>query len=55
MTHFAYVTAAYAFSALALAALLGWILLDQAARKRELADLERRGVRRRSDSGSAAT
>jgi len=52
MTHLAYVTAAYTLSGLALAALLGWILLDQSARKRELADLERRGVRRRSESGS---
>jgi len=53
MSHLAYVTAAYALSGLALAGLLGWILLDQSARKRELADLERRGVRRRSESGSA--
>jgi len=53
MTHFVYVTAAYALSAIALGGLLGWILLDKSARKRELADLERRGVRRRSESGSA--
>ncbi|MBO6717514.1 MAG: heme exporter protein CcmD [Rhizobiaceae bacterium] len=48
MTHIFFVSAAYLVSALAIAGLVAWILLDQAARKRELADLEQRGVRRRS-------
>ena len=48
MTHAAYVIAAYGISALAIAGLAAWILLDQRARRRELADLERRGIRRRS-------
>ncbi len=48
MTHAFFVSAAYVISALAIAGLVGWILIDQAARKRELADLEKRGVRRRS-------
>lgn len=48
MTHAFFVSAAYIISALVIAGLVGWILLDQVARKRELADLEERGVRRRS-------
>ena len=44
-----YVTAAYAILAISLAGLIGWILIDQRARKRELAELEASGVRRRSD------
>src|SRR5690606_5486394 len=38
MTHTLYVSAAYGITALVIAALVGWILLDQAARRRELAD-----------------
>jgi heme exporter protein D len=48
MTHTLYVTAAYGITAVVIAALVGWILLDQAARRRELAELEKRGIRRRS-------
>jgi heme exporter protein D len=47
--HALYVTAAYAITAIVLAGLVGWILLDQRARRRELAALEAAGVRRRSD------
>ncbi len=51
--HALYVTAAYASSVVVLAALIGWILFDSHARKRELAELDSDGVRRRSDkSGS---
>jgi len=53
MPHPFFVAAAYGISALVIAALVGWILADQAARKRELAELEKRGVRRRS-AGPAA-
>jgi len=53
--HALYVLAAYAVSALVLVALLGWILLDQRGRKRELAELEASGARRRSErKGPAA-
>lgn len=52
--HALYVTAAYAITALALAALVGWILIDQRGRKRDLAELEAAGVRRRSDKGAEA-
>lgn len=48
MTHTLYVTAAYGITAVVIAGLVGWILLDQAARRRELAELEKRGIRRRS-------
>ena len=51
--HALYVSAAYGFSALAILALVGWILLDQRARKRELAALEASGIRRRSDRKEA--
>ncbi|RWH35932.1 heme exporter protein CcmD [Mesorhizobium sp.] len=47
--HALYVAAAYAISAIVLVGLIGWILLDRRARKRELAALDAAGVRRRSD------
>ena len=50
MTHALYLAAAYGLSALGIAGVIGWILSDQAARRRELAELEKRGVRRRSDA-----
>lgn len=52
MNHTLFVAAAYGISALVIAALLAWILIDQLLRRRELAELERRGIRRRS-SGRA--
>ena len=52
--HALYVTAAYAITAIVLAGLIGWILLDQRARRRELAALEAAGVRRRSDKTGTA-
>ena len=48
-THDLYVAAAYGIAVVALAGLIGWILLDQRARRRELAELEAAGIRRRSD------
>jgi heme exporter protein D len=47
--HALYVSAAYLVSAIALAGLVGWILADQRARLRELAELGAAGARRRSD------
>ncbi|PHP68560.1 heme exporter protein CcmD [Zhengella mangrovi] len=49
--HAAYVFAAYAMTVVALGGLAAWIILDMRARRRELAELEARGVRRRSDKG----
>ncbi len=48
MSHAFFVTAAYLVSGVALAALALWILLDQRARRREIAALEQSGVTRRS-------
>ncbi len=48
MTHTFFVSAAYIISALVIGGMVVWILADQTARKRELAELERRGVKRRS-------
>jgi heme exporter protein D len=52
--HALYVAAAYAVSALALAGLVAWIVLDHRARRRELAELEASGARRRSDRRESA-
>lgn len=46
--HALYVTAAYGISGLVIATLIGWILIDQRLRQRELAALEAGGVHRRS-------
>ena len=51
-THGLYVMAAYGISTLALTALVVWVLLDHRARRRDLAELEAAGMRRRSDSRS---
>ncbi len=45
-----YVIAAYAAVAVVLAALISWVVLDGRRRAAELADLEARGIRRRSDT-----
>ncbi len=50
--HALYVTAAYTITAVVLAGLIGWILIDQRGRKRDLAELEAAGVRRRSDKAA---
>ena len=51
--HGLYVAAAYGISVLAIAALVAWVVLDQRARRREMAELEASGVRRRSDRKDA--
>ena len=50
--HALYVTAAYGATAVVLAGLIGWVLLDLRARRRELAELEASGIRRRSDKAA---
>lgn len=52
--HDLYVAAAYAATVVVLSGLVGWILLDQRARRKELAELEASGIRRRSDRAGAA-
>jgi heme exporter protein D len=55
VTHALYVFSAYAITALTIAALVGWIVFDQKMRRRELAELEASGVRRRSQGGGRKT
>lgn len=52
-THAAFVTAAYAVAGVGIAGLIAWVFLDGRGRQAEMRELERSGVRRRSD-GSAA-
>ncbi|WP_419914775.1 heme exporter protein CcmD [Hoeflea sp.] len=54
MSHLAFVLIAYGVTAATLAALIGWVLMDQRGRRAELAELEARGVRRRSAENEGA-
>ncbi len=47
--HAAFILAAYAAATVIVGALVAWVLLDYRAQIRKLADLEARGVTRRSD------
>lgn len=47
--HAGFILAAYGLAAAVVAGLAVWIVVDGRARRRELADLEARGVRRRSN------
>ena len=49
MTHSFFVALAYGATALTVLALIGWIVLDQRARRAEMAALEARGIGRRSE------
>ncbi|MGH6859200.1 MAG: heme exporter protein CcmD [Phyllobacterium sp.] len=51
-SHAAFVVASYLAAFVALAALIGWIFIDQRIQRRALQDLEARGVRRRSEAKS---
>lgn len=51
--HALYTASAYGISFVVLAGLAIWILADQRARRRELAELEAAGIRRRSETGSS--
>jgi heme exporter protein D len=46
--HAAFIVAAYITTAAIVAALVTWVIADHAAQRRALADLERRGITRRS-------
>ena len=46
--HADFIVAAYAVTAIVVAALLAWVTLDYSAQRRILGDLEDRGVTRRS-------
>ena len=46
--HAAFIVASYAAAIIVITALIGWIALDYRAQQRILADLDKRGVKRRS-------
>lgn len=50
--HAGFIIAAYAVTAVVLAVMVGWIVLDGRLQKRRLNELEARGVRRRSARGA---
>jgi len=52
--HAAFIVAAYLMAALVVIALIAWVVADYAAQRRLLADLEARGVTRRSQKVEAA-
>ena len=53
--HAGFITASYGIAFIVLAILIGWIILDGRQQKRLLAELERRGVHRRSDNSARET
>lgn len=52
--HAEFIVVAYAVAAAVVAALVAWVLLDYRAQKLVLADLEARGITRRSESKPVA-
>lgn len=50
MSHVAYVIVCYAMTALVVAALIAWVIGDARGRRRDLAELEAAGIRRRSSA-----
>lgn len=48
--HAAYIWSAYAAEVVVIAALIAWLIFDGAKQRRQLADLEARGVTRRGGS-----
>jgi heme exporter protein D len=51
--HADFIIAAYALALFVVAGLTAWVLLDYAAQRRLLGDLQERGVRRRSQRSGA--
>jgi heme exporter protein D len=47
-THTGFIVAAYAATVIVVVGLCLWVMLDYRAQRRSLADLERRGIARRS-------
>jgi heme exporter protein D len=48
VNHLGFIVAAYAVSVAVVGALIAWVTLDYRAQRRTLADLETRGIARRS-------
>jgi heme exporter protein D len=53
--HAAFIVAAYLIAALVVLGLIVWVAADRRAQARALADLDARGVRRRSEPAQART
>jgi len=53
-THTSFIVAAYACGGGVIGGLIAWVMLDYSAQLRKLADLEKRGVVRRSATSRAA-
>jgi heme exporter protein D len=53
--HAAFIIAAYAAAVIVLGGLIAWVRLDYRAQRRKLADLEARGVSRRSERTAPAS
>jgi heme exporter protein D len=53
--HAGFILAAYAVTLVVVVALVVWVVVDHRAQARALADLDARGIRRRSDSAQART
>ena len=53
--HAAFIVAAYAAAVAVLGGLTAWVLFDYRAQRRKLADLEARGVSRRSERTASAS
>ncbi|WP_165216738.1 heme exporter protein CcmD [Affinirhizobium pseudoryzae] len=55
MTHAFYILTAYTLTTLTILSLIAWTWMDGRARRRELAELEASGLRRRSAAAPAGT
>ena len=53
--HAAFILTAYAAAVVVIGGLIAWVLLDHRAQLRKLADLEARGVTRRSEPAKPAS
>ena len=53
--HATFIIASYAAAIFILAILIGWIVVESRTLKRTLADLESRGLRRRSDESTSGS
>ena len=52
-THLSFIIAAYAAAVIVIVGLCAWVFLDYRAQRRTLAELERRGLTRRSSAPRA--
>ena len=50
--HATFIIAAYAVAVLVVIGLIGWVMIDNRAQRRQLAKLEARGVSRRSEKSA---